>query len=244
MDYPVKILIVEDEMVIAANLSMQLTKMGFEVCGLLPKGEDVLPFIRNTRPDILLLDIQLKGKLDGIETAQLVQAEFDVPIIYLTSNTDKTHFGRAKMTRPRAFISKPYKNIDLQRAIELTVEAVSNEPRSNGDGTKHQFVLTDRVFVRKRDTLLAVAIKDIRYLKADRNYSKLFTLDRHYLLVGTLKSLEEKLPLQYFMRVHRSYIINISKIDEVGHTYVSISGKIIPVSKDAKDKLLKRLQTL
>ncbi len=244
MDYPVKILIVEDEMVIGANLSMQLTKMGFEVCGLLPKGEDVLPFIRNTRPDILLLDIQLKGKLDGIETAQLVQAEFNVPIIYLTSNTDKAHFGRAKTTRPRAFISKPYKNIDLQRAIELTVAAVSNEPRFNGDDAQHQFVLTDKVFVRKRDTLMAVAIKDIRYLEADRNYSKLFTLDRHYLLVGTLKSLEEKLPLQYFMRVHRSYIINISKIDEVGHTHVSISGKIIPVSKEAKDKLLKRLQTL
>ena len=244
MDHPVKILIVEDDMVIGANMSMQLTEMGFEVCGLLPRGEDVLPYIRNTRPDILLLDIQLKGKLDGIETARLVQAEFDVPIIYLTSNTDKAHFSRAKETRPRAFISKPYKNIDLQRAIELTVKAVSNEPKSNGDGVQHQFVLTDRVFVRKRDKLMAVAIKDIRYLEADRNYSKLFTLDRQYLLVGTLKSLEKKLPLHYFMRVHRSYIINISQIDEVGNTYVSVTGKIIPVSKEAKDKLLKRLQTL
>lgn len=244
MDHPVKILIVEDEMVIGANLSLQLNGMGFEVCGLLPRGEDVLPYIRSTKPDILLMDIQLKGKLDGIETARLVQAKFDVPIIYLTSNTDKAHFSRAKETRPRAFISKPCKNIDLQRAIELTVEAVSNEAKSNSDGVQNQFVLTDRVFVRKRDKLMAVAIKDIRYLEADRNYSKLFTDDKQYLLVGTLKSLEDKLPLHHFMRVHRSYIINVSQIDEVGNTHVSVAGKIIPISKEAKAELLKRLRTL
>ncbi|WP_435623410.1 LytR/AlgR family response regulator transcription factor [Flagellimonas sp.] len=244
MEHPVKILIVEDEMVIGANISMQLTEMGFEVCGLLPKGEDVLSCIRNTQPDILLLDIQLKGKLDGIETARLVRAEFDVPIIYLTSNADRVHFERAKATKPRAFISKPYKNIDLQRAIELTVETISNEPKSTSGGAQHQFVLNDRVFVRKRDKLMAVAIKDIRYLEADRNYSKLFTGDKQYLLVGTLKSLEDKLPLHHFMRVHRSYIINVSQIDEVGNTHVSVAGKIIPISKEAKAELLKRLRTL
>ncbi|SNZ01414.1 LytR/AlgR family response regulator transcription factor [Flagellimonas pacifica] len=243
MTKPIQILIVEDNMVIGTNLSMQLNELGFEVCGLLPRGEDVLSCIRNERPDILLLDIQLKGKLDGIETARLVQSEFDIPIIYLTSNADEAHFRRAKETKPRAFISKPYKNIDLKRAIELTVEAISNNARPEATIENH-YVLTDRVFVRKQDKLMAVAIKDIRYLEADRNYCRIFAVEKEYLLVGTLKSLEEKLPRANFMRVHRSYIINVSQIDEVGNNHVSVGGKIIPVNKIAKFELLRRLQTL
>lgn len=243
MERPVKILIVEDEMVIGANLSMQLNELGFEVCGILPRGEDVLPCVRNEKPDILLLDIKLKGKLDGIETARLVQSEFEIPIIYLTSNADEAHFNRAKETQPRAFISKPYKNIDLQRAIELTVKATS-EPPGPSNARQVQFVLSDRVFVRKQDKLMAVAIEDIKYFEADRNYCKIFSSDRDYVLVGTLKSLEQKLPPRHFLRVHRSYIINISKIDEVASNHVTVAGKIIPVSKEARADLLKRLQTL
>jgi len=230
-------------MVIGANLSMQLNELGYEVCGLLPRGEDVLSCMRNEKPDILLLDIQLKGKMDGIETAQLVQTEFDIPIIYLTANADAVHFDRAKATRPQAFISKPYKNIDLQRAIELTIEAISDEPKETDSPQKH-LVLTDRIFVRNQDKLMAVAIKDIRYFEADRNYCRIYTVGKEYLLVGTLKSIEGKLPPDHFIRVHRSFIINLAQIDEVASTHVSVGGKIIPINKERKVDLLKRLQTL
>uniref|UniRef100_UPI0040478FBF response regulator n=1 Tax=Mariniflexile sp. TaxID=1979402 RepID=UPI0040478FBF len=70
--------------------------------------------------DILLLDINLKGKIDGIETAQIMQKTYNIPIIYLTANADEAHFNRAKSTNPYAFISKPFKKLDLERAIEIT----------------------------------------------------------------------------------------------------------------------------
>ncbi len=71
--------------------------------------------------DIVLLDIHLKGKIDGIETAKQIQQQSNVPIIYLTANADEATFNRAKTTRPAAFISKPFKQLDLQRAIELAI---------------------------------------------------------------------------------------------------------------------------
>ncbi len=127
MDKAIKILIVEDEMVIAANISLQLTELGYEVTGILPRGEEALSQIKIERPDILLLDIRLKGEMDGVETAQEIQRYYNIPIIYLTANADEAHFNRAKETHPYAFISKPFKKLDLQRAIELTVDRISLE---------------------------------------------------------------------------------------------------------------------
>ena len=76
MAQSVKILIVEDEMVIAANISLQLSEMGYEVVGILPRGEEALIQIKENQPDIVIMDIQLKGELDGIETAHLMQIEY------------------------------------------------------------------------------------------------------------------------------------------------------------------------
>ena len=75
MEQPIKILIVEDEMIIAANISLQLTNLGYEVTGIIPRGEEALIHIKENKPDILLLDIQLKGAIDGIEMAQIMEKD-------------------------------------------------------------------------------------------------------------------------------------------------------------------------
>jgi DNA-binding LytR/AlgR family response regulator len=256
MEKPIKILIVEDEMVIAANISLQLTELGYEVTGILPRGEEALSQIQIEKPDIILLDIRLKGELDGIETAHEIQKQHNIPIIYLTANADEAHFNRAKETHPYAFISKPFKKLDLQRAIELTVDRISMENVSengkNGNGNDSavikenstDFILNDRIFVRHNEKMLKINIKDIYYIEADRNYCRIFSQGREYLLVMTLKDIDEKLPQNHFLRIHRSYIINLSQIDEVAGTHVVISRKAIPMSKAMRTELLKRLQTI
>ncbi len=125
MDTLIKILVVEDEMIIGAKISMQLTSLGYEVTGILPRGEEAIIHVEENKPDIVLLDINLKGKLDGIETALQMQKLADIPIIYLTANSDEATFNRAKVSKPYAFISKPYKQLDLQRAIELTISRMA-----------------------------------------------------------------------------------------------------------------------
>ncbi len=248
MNTPIKILIVEDEMIIGANISLQLSTLGYEVSGIVPRGEEALLHIKQNPPDLVLLDIQLKGKLDGIETAEEMQKDFDIPIIYLTANADDNHFERAKSTKPFAFISKPFKKLDLQRAIELTIGKIMEQKTDKSDSLKpldtSPFLLNDCIFVRHLDKMVKVSIKDILYIEAERNYCRIYAKGKEYLLVTTLKEMDEKLPGQHFLRVHRSFIVNISQIDELATSHIVIGRKAIPVSKTLKEELMNRLQTI
>lgn len=247
MDNLIKILVVEDEMIIAAKISLQLSSLGYEVDGILPRGEEAIMHVKENNVDIILLDINLKGKLDGIETAQQIQQFSNVPIIYLTANADEATFNKAKTTRPAGFISKPFKQLDLQRAIELTICRMAERatgpliPVNNNE--EQHFILSDRIFVRCKEKMIKIMISDIMYIEADRNYTRIFTHHKEFLLSVTLKTIEEKLSKNIFVRIHRSYIININQIDEVAESHVLIGRHPIPLSAGLKENLLQRIQT-
>ncbi len=248
MDIPVKILVVEDEMIIGAKISMQLTSLGYQVTGILSRGEDAVLHVADNRPDIVLLDIKLKGKLNGIETALQLQQKDSIPIIYITANSDEATFNQAKSTRPFAFISKPFKLLDLQRAVELCLSRMAGSENNmhieNKAVEEHPFILSDRIFVRYKEKMIKIMLADILYMEADRNYSHIFTSNREYVLSTPLKTIEEKMSMQMFMRVHRSYLINIGRIDEVAEQHVLIEKKSIPLGSGMKEQLLQRIQTL
>jgi DNA-binding LytR/AlgR family response regulator len=238
---------VEDEMIIGAKISLQLTHLGYNVTGILPRGEEALMHIRDNKPDILLIDINLKG-IDGIETARQLQLIKETPIIYLTANKDEDTFNRAKSTRPYAFISKPFKRLDLQRAIELTISRVTESGTETNykkaSSSEKPSILSDRIFVRYKEKMIKIMVTDILYIEADRNYSRIFTQQKEYLLCVTLKTIEEKLSMQHFLRIHRSYLINIVHVDEVTENYVMIAEKLLPLGSGMREQLMQRMQTL
>lgn len=249
-----KILIVEDEMIIAAKISLHLTQLGYEVSGIIPRGEEVILHCQQSPPDLLLLDIHLKGSIDGIETATQLQANnIDIPIIYLTANADETTFDRAKHTRPHAFISKPYKKLDLQRAIELAigrmvdakksttkiVEKTSPKPDKNTP-----YILSDRIFVRHKNRMVKLFLEDILYIEAERSYCRIQTKETEYLLSMPLRVFAEKLDGGQFFRIHRSYIVNLPQIDEVGETHIMVSKKLIPIGKSYKEAFSQRIRMI
>jgi DNA-binding LytR/AlgR family response regulator len=239
------ILIVEDEMIIAASLSLQLTRLGYEVSGIVSRAEEVLLHISKQIPDIILMDINLKGELDGIEVVHLVQKEFKIPIIYLTANSNEAHFNRAKETNPYAFVSKPFKKLDLQRAIELTLVRIQeerNNEKSVDLAVEEPFILSDCIFVRNHDKMVKVCINNILYIEAERNYCKIHCKEKEHLLVMTLKDIEEKLVSNTLLRIHRSFIVNLTHIDEIATNHVVIAKKAIPLSADLKKKLLLHIQ--
>jgi len=248
MGHPVKILLVEDEMIIAAKISTQLTNMGYEITGILSRGEEAIANVKENMADIILLDINLKGEIDGIETSKQIHRFSGVPIIYLAANGDDATFNRAITTKPAGYISKPFKQLDLQRAIELAIcRMEDNEPGQetfDGNNEVQHFILSDRIFVRYKEKMLKIMVSDILYIEADRNYSRIFTCSKEYLLSVTLKTIQEKISGNFFVRIHRSYIINITQIEEVADSYVSIAGKPIPMSDGLKEQLLNRIQTL
>ena len=245
MNSPTKILIVEDEMIIGANISLQLSKLGYDVTGIVSRGEEAMAHVKQNPPDIVLMDIQLKGEMDGIDTVIRMQQEMDMPVIYLTANADDDNFDRAKATNPYAFISKPFKKLDLQHAIELTMGRLDKKD----SGSKEEvtcvspFIQSDSIYVRRNERMIKIMISDIYYFEADRNYCKIFAKNKECLLVMTLKEINDRLPPKHFLRIHRSFIVNLSHVDEVAGTHVVIHKKAIPLSKTLRGELMNRLQT-
>jgi DNA-binding LytR/AlgR family response regulator len=243
MGGPLKILIVEDEILIAANIASQLEAIGYEIVGIIPRGEEAIKLVQTKKPDLVLMDINLKGELDGIQTAQAMQQEANIPIIYLTANADDVHFNRAISTNAYAFISKPFRKLDLQRAIELASARIiqeNNEAKAEASSLR----LDDRIFVKQNELMCKILIADILYLEADRNYCQVFTKDKNYLLVNTLKNMEEKLPADIFQRIHRSFIVNLKHVNDFNHNNLTVGNKILPLSKELRPELLARLLTI
>ena len=117
----IRVLIVGDEPIIAADLEDRLAEMGYEVAQQCASGEEALLFLVKENIDLVLMDIQLEGEWDGIQTAQMILEKRLIPIIYLTSNADDATFERAKETQPAAVLSKPFRGKDLKHAIELAI---------------------------------------------------------------------------------------------------------------------------
>lgn len=114
-----KILIVEDEIIIAIDLKIRLENLGYHILGIALNGEDAIKKIREKNPDLVLMDIQLNGDMDGIKVAQQIRNQYNIPFIYITGSHDNSLLDRAKQTNPIGFISKPFDEIEIQKAIDL-----------------------------------------------------------------------------------------------------------------------------
>lgn len=228
-------MIVEDEPIVALDLKKQLEKAGFEVLEIFESGEEILEFLNQEQPDIILMDIQLYGDLDGIDTAHQVNKRFDIPILFLTANTDKTTFSRAKLTFPHAFLSKPFRIKDILHSIELAIEMDKEEPGSQ----QSEKYLADRVFIRNNEFLQKVMYRQILYLEAEGAYTKIITEEKDFLISQTLKKVEEKINASFLLKVHRSYIVNVENVDKISEGYVYIGQHRIPVSRAHKDELFR-----
>lgn len=116
-----KILIVEDEIIIAREIEEQLQQLGYQVIGIAATGEEVIDLVKERSPDLILMDIVIKGKMDGIETGEAIRKHFNIPIVYVTAHADENTINRAKFTQPSGFIVKPFSEKDLQSNIEIAL---------------------------------------------------------------------------------------------------------------------------
>ncbi len=115
------VLIVEDEAIVATDLSRKLERLGYEVCGTAMEGEEAVALAFSLRPHLVLMDIRLEGSMDGIEAAEAIQSRLDVPVIYLTAHSDAATLERAKFTGPSGYILKPFEERELVTQIELAL---------------------------------------------------------------------------------------------------------------------------
>ena len=116
-----RILIVEDESIIALETQESLKTLGYEICAIVNSGADAIKNIDEKQADLILMDIHLKGDIDGIETAEIIQSNHHIPIIFLTAFSDERVLDRAKRTKPYGYLLKPFKKQDLKVAIEMAL---------------------------------------------------------------------------------------------------------------------------
>lgn len=239
-------MIVEDELIIAADLKDRLTELGYEVGAVCHSGEDAIEVFAEVKPALVLMDVNLAGKLDGVETAMKLRESGNTRLIFLTSNSDDKTFTRAQAAQPQAFLSKPFRGRDLKHAIKLALG--EDSPASSGPAPAEPeagTVFEDRIFVMHRDRLVRLLLEDVYWFEADNYYAKAITAERDYLVTKTLKKVSTQLPLvSDFFRVNRSYLINLRQVTEIGEVKLFFGEKEITVNKSGRDKVLRRLNNL
>ena len=249
-DERIHILIVEDEGILAMELSDSLEADGYFVVGIANNGRKALDLFLRQRVDLLLCDITIKGDWDGIETVRRLTTERPIPVIYLTALTDRETLDRAKETYPAAYVNKPYQLASLRTAIELAIHnftqrtkpvSVTAAPLERGSRDRETILqINDHLFVKQNYQFVKINAAELLYLEADNVYTTLVTANRKYVIRLTLSGILERMNLPALVRIHRSYAVNIHKVDSFNDTELSIGTQLLPLSRSYKEDFLQR----
>lgn len=239
---PTKICIVEDEIIVADNIRDTLETLGYAVPEPAISYTEAVEMIGQESPDLVLLDIQLAGQKDGVDLAHTIKKEFDIPFIFLTANADHATVERAKQVEPPAYLVKPFSKEDLFTSIEIALHN-SGKKRNEGDPKDNSnYIVKDSIFIRNGNYYQKVKFIDVLYLQSDHVYVKVVTKDKEYLVRAALQVYMSNFDSNNFIRVHRSYVVNMEHVDGVDATMLNISGHEVPVGRNYRDDILSRLR--
>jgi DNA-binding LytR/AlgR family response regulator len=235
----IKVLVVEDSALIAEDIAYKLGKHHFEVMHIFDKGEDALEFLKKNEPDLVLLDIKLAGALDGISTGYIIQDKYSLPIIYLSDLADAETLQRAKQTRPSNYITKPFHEADLVRAIDLAFSNFSFKQSTSAGSAR-----PDHIFIKSENTFVRVPLSDILFLHADRSYCNIVTEEKTYVQSVSMNHVLEQINNSDFVRIHRSHAVNIHRVTAIEGNMVKVGRHSLEMSKAHREELMGRLAFL
>lgn len=235
----IKILVVEDELIIAEDIRTKLNQLGYTVTGIAISAAEAEQLLTEQKPDLVLLDIMLQGKHDGILLAQSIQDKFKIPYIFLTSYSDRQTIEQAKKVFPDGYLLKPFTDKDLFAAIEVAIfkKNAQNKPETDYLELPNH-VLHDCIFIKKENLLVKIKFDDLLWMEADGNYLELHCAgSKKHLIRSTLRNFLAKLPADNFMQVHKSFAVNIKNIDAIEYSQITIANQKIPVGRTYVEKI-------
>lgn len=245
------ILIIEDESIVSKDIHFSLKKLGYGVCGTAATGEEAISLVEELNPDLILMDIMLKGKLNGIETASKIREKHEIPIIYLTAYADENTLSKAKITEPYGYIIKPFQEIDLHTSIEMALYKHSKEKEKKKEVDLLYSVVDnsgagDFLFVKSKSRLVKLNSSDILFVEALKDYVSIYTTKAKFVIHSTMKDIYNKLSKTSFIRVHRSYIVRIDKIKSIEHSIIKVeeNEKEIPIGGNYKEELFNKIKLI
>ncbi len=242
----VRVLVVEDKAIVAKDICTSLQDIGYEVVETADNGLAAIEKTLALKPDLLLLDINIKGDLDGIEVADQINKKYQVPIIYLTAYSDNVTLQRAKNTNPYAYIVKPFDDKDLRIAIDLAIHnfGVYGSKTGSKSHETNNYIIKDSIFIKSENRYHKVHMDNILYVAASGSYIDIFLEDAKHTLSINLQHFENRMNNEAFMRVHRSYIVNLNKVDSFETARLYIGELMVPVSKAYREQVHNRFHQI
>ena len=203
----IKILIVEDQLIIARDIESLLIDWGYNVVGIAASSEEALAIFDSKKPDLALVDVHIDGETDGIETVRLFNLKRPIPIVYLTAQADIQTVERAKTSNPFAYLLKPFDERGLQISLELAFDIFSRQYVSNSDDAPPQYffekseqspvpplanevklsadvILQNKnsIFIKQNYRFVKLQKDELLYIEADRNHSFLQTKQHRHIV--------------------------------------------------------------
>lgn len=247
----INVLVVEDESIVSKDIQHSLKKLGYNVVGASATAERAIEMASSENPDVVLMDIMLKGEMNGIEAADQIRKNCAIPVIFLTAYADESTLSKAKITEPYGYILKPFKEIDLHTTIEMAIYKHGKEQEivkqrdllfslvENRDANQQGYI-----FVKSNSKLVKLKNEDIYYIEALKDYVVIHTLESRYTIHSTMKDMDQKMGQDDFVRVHRSFIVRLDKISTIEYPNLTLENidKLIPIGGSYRDDLNNRIK--
>ena len=240
----IKILIIEDEMITATDLKEILVRRGHEVTGISKNYHETASMIEYERPDLVLVDIKLRNSThNGIEIAETLLRNQNIPYIFLTSQSDMQTFDQAKLTAPKAYLTKPFRSNEVVFQIELVYEQhLSQIQKMNNPATSETiFVFVDNAHFR-------IEKNEIIAIEADTSYVKVFlrNTEKPLLITMNLKKIAGYLQSPNFFRLSRKHLINLNYLLKFDNEKIWMKGIdfTISIPQNGKKELMNQLAVI
>lgn len=244
-----RILVVEDESIVSRDIQQSLNRLGYTVVGSADNSEKAINIAREEHPDLILMDIMLKGNVNGISTAEIIKKELDIPIIFLTAYADESTLAKAKITEPHGYLIKPFKEQELHSVIEMSIYKHSKELEIIKERdllfslVENKENEPDHIFVKSNSKLIRLETTDIVFIEALKDYVTINCMGNKYTIHSTMKDIEVKLGAEKFIRVHRSYIVRKDKIASIEYPNIILkeNHRQIPIGGSYREELNTKL---
>jgi hypothetical protein len=247
----INIMVVEDESIVAKDIQQSLKRLGYNVVDVCNTGEAAIVSATEKRPDLILMDIMLKGEMSGIDAAEIVRDTLNIPIVFLTAYADESTINRAKITEPYGYIIKPFKEVDLHTTIEMAIYKHDKVTEVKKERDLLYSIVENKenkgfIFIKSNSRFVRIKTEDILFVEALKDYVTVNTVNQKFTIHTTMKEIESKLPAGDFIRVHRSFIVRIDKIFAIDSPNIILDDekKIIPIGGSYRDELLTRLNMI
>lgn len=225
MSKNLNILIVEDELLIAEMLKEMLLELEYTVAGVARDFDTAQKILKNNiNINFAILDINLNQSKNGIDIAKTL----NIPFVFLTSYSEKTIIQEAIECKPQAYLIKPFAKTDLYTTLEIIKQKISMDAQLNS------------IVIKDGHLNVKILINSILWLKSENIYIEIKTDEKVFVIRNSLENFLEELNNPVFIRIHRSYAVNINHVKAINGQYVLVANQKLPLSRNLRNELMSR----